>query len=73
MTEQLKREIFKMQRPLIGEEILIYNIDKSYVGKAKPDDDWMKLFGNNIKIYVEGFIDENRKLNVVHISDGEEW
>lgn len=45
-------ELFKMQWPLIGKNVLIYNKDRSYTCELPISTDLRELFNGRLKIYV---------------------
>lgn len=56
-------EIFKVQRPLIGgDEVLIYNEDRSVMGQFPPSNELLNMFDEDeYKIYVVGFYNDKTK------------
>lgn len=81
MSKEL--EIFKVQRPLVGgDEVLIYNEDRSIMGQFPPSNELLNMFDEDeYKIYVVGFYNDktkqthiNSKLNQEEVEElGVDW
>jgi hypothetical protein len=66
-----KQEVFKLQRPVMTNAkqvmILAYNKDRSALGEFPITDRLRKLFGNEYKIYVQGYLDEQGQIILVDL------
>lgn len=75
----MKTEVFKIQRqvgaPRRYARILIYNEDRSVtVQLSSPPRGLRRMLGRNmLKIYVEGFVDENGILHIEQQVTDKEW
>ena len=70
--------IFKVQKPLVGNNYLIYNKDRSIVNtflKVGEDREFYKLFDNfkENKIYIKGYMDKKGRLILNRRVEGQEW
>lgn len=70
--------IFKVQKPLVGNNYLIYNKDRSIVNtflKIGEDREFDKLFDNfkENKIYIKGYMDKKGRLILNRRVEGQEW
>lgn len=75
-----KQEVFKLQRPVVTNArqvmILAYNKDRSAQGQFPITDRVRKLFGNDYKIYVKGYLDEQGQIILVDLvkpGDAPSW
>lgn len=71
-TEKLL-EVFKVQQDFTHSLILMYNEDRSIMGQFSIDKTMRKLMGNQMKIYIIGFHDDNTgKVEIVRKCTKEE-
>ena len=68
-------KIYKIQKPIYGDmtECLVYDEKKDEVFPLAFDKELAKLFKDDYKIYVEGFIDENKKFNIIKKVGEQTW
>lgn len=68
---EYKQEVFKLQRPVVTNApqslVLAYNKDRSAQGQFPMTDRLRRLFGNEYKIYVQGYLDELGQINLVDL------
>lgn len=70
----MKQEIYKLQRPLMGgKELLLYNEDKSIISHLPPQKDLLKMFGNDLKIYVLGHFDQKDIFHIEKQVKQQDW
>lgn len=69
--------IFKIQTPLVTNEpvlrAMIYNEGRSWQGLVPVTPEITSLMGDSPKIYVEGFIGIDDKLNVTGLAEDQDW
>ena len=68
-----KMQIFKIQKSLTGETMLIYNKKRTYMCEIPYDHNLDSLFNDKQKIYVLGFVDANNKLAIENKVSERSW
>jgi len=68
MPEQIS-EVLKVQWPIIGHSVLIYNEDRSVYATVhcslfEDNDEVEAYLKEELKTYIMGYIDENNKLHI---------
>lgn len=71
-------EILKVQIPIVGDECLIYNENRSIKFLSRPDyiGEIIKAFKlpeNTLKFYISGKLDKDGKLHVQDIVEDQPW
>lgn len=68
-------KIYKMQRPIYGDmtNCFIYDENREDVFELPMDETLTALFGNDYKIYVKGFIDEDGQFAIGDRVEDQEW
>lgn len=67
--------IFKLQREIYPSNgtVLIYDKKRTYVSTVPCTSQLTELFGDELKIFVRGSVDEDGKLRVVDVVEYQEW
>lgn len=68
-------KIFKIQKSVYEDmaECLVYDRTHEHIFPLPYTDEIMDLFENEYKIYVEGFIDTNKKFNIIRKVEQQAW
>ena len=68
-------KIYKMQRPIYGDmtNCFIYDEKREDVFELPMDETLTDLFGDDYKIYVKGFIDEDGQFAIGDRVEDQEW
>lgn len=59
-----KPQIFKIQKSLNDNSMLIYNKKRTFMGQIPYDQSLDELFNGKLKVYVLGCVDANGKLAI---------
>lgn len=75
IEEEVKIKIYKMQKPIYGDmtNCLIYDERHKDVIELPMDETLSKLFGDDYKIYVTGYIDEEGKFIIGDKVEEQAW
>jgi len=68
-----KRDIFKVQKPLLGNEVLIYNKDESILFQTPYTKYWDNFFGDEYKKYIDASINEKMNLQIHKETERCDW
>lgn len=69
-------EIFKIQKPVLGFVWLIYNEDRSTMVQMSEEyvtAEMIALMGDDYKVYVEGYLDQNSIFHVGNKVEEQQW
>lgn len=64
-------EVYKLQLGLNNNNVLCYNEDKSKIGEFHVTNEIKELFGDELKIYVEGEMNEQGQISIESITTAE--
>ena len=53
MPKKYTKVVMKIQKPIVGNTVLMYNKDHSILGQLPMDSGFEMLFGDRLKIYCE--------------------
>ena len=68
-----KLEIFKIQRPFVGKDFLLYNEDRSIEQFLPKTEELNELVGSAYKIYVKAKLEDNGTLMIEGLADNQDW
>ena len=66
-------DIYKLQRPIVGNQYLLYNKDRSILSSFEPSKDIVELMGDNYKLYVKADIDKKGMLMINDVVQQQDW
>lgn len=69
----MKTQIYKFQRPIIGDTALVYNKDRSEQGQIRMTNDLEFLFGERFKIYVVGRLRKDGNIEIDRVVQDQDW
>ena len=73
LDKYMKEQVFKIQMPIVGNTILVYNKHQEYFSQLPITKDLKKFMNGELKKYVYGYVNKDKELVIEREAPEQEW